>query len=90
MKQIILPQTILEFTWLFINGFLEEHGLAPRLPKRILVPHPPIQKATKKFEVLPAPSYKIRKKRFYLTKNIFVGGGYIPWKLRIQRLPGSC
>ena len=28
MKQIILPSTVLEFTWLAIDGFMEENGLA--------------------------------------------------------------
>ena len=28
MKQIILP-SIVEFTWLVIDGFMEENGLAP-------------------------------------------------------------
>ena len=28
MKQIILPSTILEFTRLVIDGFMEENGLA--------------------------------------------------------------
>ena len=28
MKQIILPSTILEFTWLVIDGSMEENGLA--------------------------------------------------------------
>ena len=29
MKQIILPSTILEFTWFAIDGFMEENGLVP-------------------------------------------------------------
>ena len=29
MKQMILPSTILGFTWLIIDGFMEENGLAP-------------------------------------------------------------
>ena len=33
MKQIISPLTILEFTWLVIEGFIEENGLAFPLPK---------------------------------------------------------
>ena len=28
IKQIILPRTILELTWLVIDGFMEENGLA--------------------------------------------------------------
>ena len=36
MKQIMLPSTILEFTWLVTDGFMEENGLAPPLPKRKL------------------------------------------------------
>ena len=35
MKQIILSSTILEFTWLVIDGFIEETGLASPLPKGI-------------------------------------------------------
>ena len=28
-KQIILPSTVLEFTWLVIDGFMEKNGQAP-------------------------------------------------------------
>ena len=38
MKQIILPSTILEFTQLVIDGFMEETGLASPLQKRKLGP----------------------------------------------------
>ena len=37
MKQIILPSSVLEFTWLAIDGFMEENGLAP-LSQRELGP----------------------------------------------------
>ena len=37
MKQIISPLTILESTWLVIDDFMEENGLAP-LPKKKLGP----------------------------------------------------
>ena len=59
MKQIIFPSTILEFTWLVIDGFMEENGLVPLSPQKNSVP--PIQKLPKKFEILPAPSYKAWK-----------------------------
>ena len=39
MKQIILPSTILEFTWLVIDGFMEENGLAPSPKKEIRSPN---------------------------------------------------
>ena len=58
MKQIVLPLINLEFTWLVIDGFMEENGLAPLSQNRNYVP--PIQKISKKFEIFPAPSYKIR------------------------------
>ena len=61
MKQIILPLTVLEFTGLAIDGFMEENGLA----------HSP-----KKDITISSPQYK---------KNICGWGGYIPWKIRIQR-----
>ena len=38
MKQIILPSTILKFTWLVIDGFMEKYGPAPPLPKKKLGP----------------------------------------------------
>ena len=38
MKQIILPSTVLEFTWLVIYGFMEENGLAPFPKKEIRSP----------------------------------------------------
>ena len=43
------------------------------LPKRILVP--PIQRVSKKFEIFPAPSYKLQKIFLAQQKNIFMGGG---------------
>ena len=60
MKQIILQSIILEFTWLVIDGFMEEYGLGPLSQKRNKVP--PKQKLSKKFEIFPASSYKTRKK----------------------------
>ena len=33
MKHIILPSTNSEFKWLVIDGFMEENGLGPPLPK---------------------------------------------------------
>ena len=38
MKQIILPLTVLEFTRLVIDGFMEENGLAPSPKKEIRFP----------------------------------------------------
>ena len=38
MKYIILSLTILEFTWLVIDGFMEENGLAPPPKKDISSP----------------------------------------------------
>ena len=29
MKPIILPATVIEFTWLVIDDFIEENGLVP-------------------------------------------------------------
>ena len=37
-KQIILPSTIFWLTWLFIDGFMEENGLAPSSKKEIRFP----------------------------------------------------
>ena len=59
MKQMILPSTVLEFTWLAIDDFMEENGLAPLSQKGNW--DPPIEKILKKFEIFPAPSYKIQK-----------------------------
>ena len=39
MKQIILPSTILEFTWLAIDSFIEENSSTFPLPKKKLGPH---------------------------------------------------
>ena len=38
MKQMILPSTVPEFTWLIIDGFMEENGLAPLSQKKKLRP----------------------------------------------------
>ena len=35
MKQIISPSHVLEFTWLVIDGFMEENDLAPSPKKEI-------------------------------------------------------
>ena len=37
MKLIILPSTILDFTWVVSNGFMEENGLVALLPEKKLV-----------------------------------------------------
>ena len=59
MKQIILPSTVFEFTWLVIDGIMEENGIASFSKKEIRTP--PIQKATKKFEIFPGPGYNRQK-----------------------------
>ena len=33
MHMIVLPLTMFEFTWLVINGFMEEHSLAFPVPE---------------------------------------------------------
>ena len=38
MKKIILSSIFPEFVWLAIDGFIEENGLAPPLPKREIGP----------------------------------------------------
>ena len=73
MKQIILPSAILEFTWLVIDGFMEQNYLALPLVNGNFVPE--IQKVSKKFEIFSSPSYTIQKKKFLVPpKKIFVGG----------------
>ena len=68
-----------------IDGFMEENGLqatpSPPLPKGKLIR--PIQKILKKFEIFPACSYKIKKNSPH-KKDLWVGGEYIPWKIRIH------
>ena len=76
MKLIILPSTILDFTWVVNNGFMEENSLVPHLPQKKLGPP-----ATNPL------SYKIRKKILTLTEKRLwgeEGGEYIPWEIRIQ------
>ena len=73
MKQIILPSTILYFTWLVNDGFMEENGLARLASFKKETRSPPIQKVVKKFEIFPAPSYKTHTKKLALSplkKNI--------------------
>ena len=38
IKQITLPSTVLEFTWLVIDGFMEENGLVLSPKKEIRTP----------------------------------------------------
>ena len=75
---ISLLSTILEFTWLFIDSFIEEKGPPPP-PQKEFSPFPPppqIEKVPKKFDIFPAPSYKIRKNNLAPTKNyLWIGGG---------------
>ena len=47
MKQIILPSTVLEFTWLVIDSFMEGNGLASLSQKWNL--DPPVQRVPKKY-----------------------------------------
>ena len=63
---------------------MKENGLVPSPKKDIS--SPPIQKFPKKFEIFPAPNYKIQKFFFAPQKKyLCVGGGYMPWKIRMQR-----
>ena len=39
MKQIILPSTVFEFTWLVIDGIMEENGIASFSKKEIRTPN---------------------------------------------------
>ena len=70
MKQIILPLTVLEF----IDGIMEENGLAPFFKKGSQ--DTPNTEGLKKFEIFPAPSYKMQKKNLAPHKKIYlwVGG----------------
>ena len=72
MRQIILPSTILEFTWLVIDGFKEENGLALLLGEKL---GPPNTEAPQKIWIFPAPSYKTRKKISASEKKIICGYG---------------
>ena len=56
MKKIILPSTILEFTWLVIDSFMEENGLAPLFPqKRNYVPQTPKTEGHQEIWNFPSP-----------------------------------
>ena len=78
---ISLLSTILEFTWLFIVIFFEEKASPPHPKRKFASPPPPplppqIEKVPKKFDIFPAPSYKIRKNNLAPTKNyLWIGGG---------------
>ena len=56
---------------------MEENGLAPPPKEEIRTPFI-IQKVPKKFEILPAPSYKTHKKNLapHTKKYLLVGGIY--------------
>ena len=82
MEQIILPSPILEFTWLVINGFMEENGPVWPLPKVKFSPIP-IQKVHKKFEFSQCLAAKY-KQNFSHYKKYLWKGEYIPWNIRIQ------
>ena len=59
MKHIILPSTILEITWLVIDGFIEENSLSPSPKKEIRSPNE--YKLPNKFDIFPGPSNKTQK-----------------------------
>ena len=83
MKHIILPSTVLEFTWLVIDGYMDENGITPLSQKGHQ--DPPTQKVPKKFEIFPAPSCRIQKKFSPPQKKYICGyREYIPWKIMIQ------
>ena len=71
---MILPSTILEFTWLVIDGFVET-GQAILSQKGNSVPS--LQTVSKKFDIFLAAGYKIQKQFLALTKKkyLWVGGG---------------
>ena len=73
MKQIILPSTALEFTWLVIDGCMEEVAKPPSPKKEIRTPQ--IKKVPKKFEIFPAPTYKIQKTNLASHKKSICGKG---------------
>ena len=75
MKQIILPLTVLEFTRLVIDGFMEENGLAPSPKKEIRFPQYRRSPRNLTFSHPVATTYK--EKVLALTKKIFVGEGSI-------------
>ena len=75
MKQIILPLTVLEFTRLVIDGFMEENGLAPSPKKEIRFPQYRRSPRNLKFSQPLATTYK--EKVLAFTKKIFVGDGNI-------------
>ena len=56
IKQIILPSTVVEFTWLAIDDFMEENGLAPLSQKGNK--DPLMKMVSKKFKIFSGPSYK--------------------------------
>ena len=70
MKHIILPSTNSEFKWLVIDGFMEENGLGPPLPKMKLGS----QNIEGPQEIWNLPSLQLQdKKKLVPTKKIFVG-----------------
>ena len=64
----VLPSTIFEFTWLVIDGFMEENGLT--LPFLKWKFGPP------KISNFPSPSYAIRIKFFWPHKKYLSVGGW--------------
>ena len=64
-----LVHTIPDFTWFVIDSFMEENGPASFLSKKKL--SSPNREGPKKFEIFPAPTYKIPKiSRAHPKKNI--------------------
>ena len=54
MKQIILPSTVLEFTWFAIDDSMEENGLA-HLPLQKRKLRPPNKKGSQEIWNFPSP-----------------------------------
>ena len=69
-----MPSTILEFTLLVIGGFMKENSLVPLYQRKLV---PPKWKVPKKFEIYPAPSYKIREKILASTKTYV----WVAWRV---------
>ena len=89
MKQIILPSTVLEFTWLVIDGFMEENSLAPSSKKEIKTPQYRSSPRNLKYSQPLATRYN--KKKIVPHKKIFVGNGSIyhgkqQYKYRIPQI----
>ena len=71
MKQIIFPLTILEFTWLFTDGFMEENSLVLLYQRNISSSQ--YRTSTRNFPQFLATRYE--NKIFAPQKNICALGG---------------